>query len=49
MRVAIPDSITVLTSLLFSLLATGVFLAIGLLICASVGMQRFDITLPTPA
>lgn len=37
MRVPIPDSITVRTSLLFSLLATGVFLTMGLLICASVG------------
>lgn len=39
MRMPIPDSITVRTSLLFSLLATGVFLAMGLLICASVGLH----------
>lgn len=39
MRALIPDSITVRTSLLFSLLATGVFLAMGLLICASVGLH----------
>lgn len=39
MRMPIPDSITVRTSLLFSLLATGVFLAMGLLICASVSLH----------
>jgi len=39
MRTLIPDSITVRTSLLFSLLATGVFLAMGLLICASVALH----------
>lgn len=39
MRALIPDSITVRTSLLFCLLATGVFLTMGLLICASVGLH----------
>lgn len=39
MRTLIPDSITIRTSLLFSLLATGVFLAMGLLICASVNQH----------
>lgn len=41
MRTLIPDSITVRTSLLFSLLATAVFLAMGLLICAAVN-QHFQ-------
>lgn len=39
MRTLIPDSITLRTSLMFSLLATGVFLAMGLLICASVALH----------
>lgn len=39
MRALIPDSITIRTSLLFSLLATAVFLAMGMLICAAVNQH----------